>query len=449
MNQDPALAKAQQAPSFARLYARPLDAWRRLGSNPVARNSAYSIGSHASIALLQGLQFFLLARALGPHEFGTVASVVAITSSLLPFCGLGLGSVAIMNIARGKARAEESLGNGLAVTAVTAVIGVGLALIIGQASMNLPGIWLVVFLFGVSELLLSKFIDLAAGVFMGLERQLVAAFFYNLMMFARLCCAAILYVGWTQPTALAWAQLHLSAGALTAIVVLCVCIRLLGRPRADYATAKSDIGKGVFFSIVNSAASVQTDVDKIILARMVSPAMAGAYTAAFRFVTLAYMPIMAIMFSVQARIFQKTHKDGLLGVLRAVRLLISITVAYCLLIALCIYAAAPAVPWLLGEAYQPSIEILQWLCLLPLFFAIRSFASTALMGVDAQRRVSFLHTVTAVLALLLNVLLVPEHGWRGAAVAAYASQGFLIAGLLVTIVLVLGAQRKTARRRTV
>ncbi len=126
---------------------------RRLGSNRVALNSAYMIGSQFSTALLQAVQFLLLARALGSHEFGIVASVVAITSGLLPFSGLGLGNVAILSIARGQASAERSLGNGLAVTTVTAAVGVGLALLIGKFFLDEPGIWLLVLLFGVSEIL--------------------------------------------------------------------------------------------------------------------------------------------------------------------------------------------------------------------------------------------------------------------------------------------------------
>ncbi|HXE50370.1 MAG TPA: oligosaccharide flippase family protein, partial [Ramlibacter sp.] len=201
---------------LTRPYGPLLPYLRRLRSNRVALNSAYTVGSLASIALLQGLQFLLLARALGAHEFGKVASVVAITSALLPFSGLGLGNVAIMHIARGQARAEVCLGNGLAVTTITAALGVGLAVLIGTTFLHEPGTWILMLLFGVSEILLTKYIDVAAHVFFGLERHAVAAFFYNLHILVRLVCAAALYWAWTRPTALAWAQLHLAAGMLSA-----------------------------------------------------------------------------------------------------------------------------------------------------------------------------------------------------------------------------------------
>lgn len=430
---------------LTRPYTPLVSYLRGLRSNRVALNSAYMVGSQASLALLQGLQFFLLARALGSHEFGRVASVVAITSAFLPFSGLGLGNVAIMHIARGQARAERSLGNGLAVITLTGALGVALALLVGQAFLDEPGTWLLVLLFGVSEILLTKYIDFAAHVFLGMERQIITAFFYNLSMFVRVSCAALLLWGLVHPTALAWAQLHLAGNALTAGVVLYVSVRLLGRPRTEYASARNDIKKGVFFSIVISARSVQTDVDKIVLARIASPATAGVYTAAFRLVYMAITPIMAILVSLQARVFRKGHEGGLGGTLRALRRLMTIAGVYCLLLAIGIYLAAPAVPWLLGSSYELSTQVLRWLCLLPFLLIVQCVASDALSGADAQRRVSVLHALTAGMALLLNLLLVPHYDWRGAVMAAYASQGFLVAGLLVTILLLRRAERKAAR----
>ncbi|MDP3759920.1 MAG: lipopolysaccharide biosynthesis protein [Ramlibacter sp.] len=418
---------------------------RGLRSNAVALNSAYTIGSYVSMAVLQGLQFFLLARALGSHEFGIVASVVAITSAFLPFCSLGLGNVAIMHLTRGQARAEQSLGNGLAVTTITAAAGVALSLLVGWAFLNEPGVLRLVLLFALSEILLSKYVDLAAHVFLGLERQLVAAFFYNFQMFVRTGCAVMLYLGWTQQTALAWAQLHLAGGALSAVLVLCISVRRLGRPRTQLAAAIADIRKGVFFSILYSARSVHTDVDKIVLARLASASTAGTYTAAFRLVSLTCLPITAILFSLQARIFRKGHKRGLIGTVSALRQLLFIASAYCLFLGAAIYVGAPAVPLLLGESYGLTTDILRWLCLLPFFVVLQLLGSAALSGADAQPRVSLLHALTAALALLLNLLLVPGLGWRGAVIAAYGAQGFLIAGLAYTIMTRVQAERKAKR----
>lgn len=435
-----------EVPESAMLVTRPfrplLPRLRRLTSNRVALNSAYMMGSQVSTGLLQAVQFLLLARALGSHEFGIVASVVAITAALLPFSGLGLGNVAIMHIARGQAGADRSLGNGLAVTAVTGTVGVGLALLIGKFFLDEPGIWLLVLLFAVSEILLTKCIDMVAHVFLAREEHGVAACFLNLHMLVRVACAAALWWGLTQPTALAWAQLHLAAGVLTSGLVLYASMRMLGKPHTDFASAIGDIKKGVFFSIGISARNVQTDVDKIVVARMESAATAGAYTAAFRLVFMAGIPIAAVLLALRGRLFRSGHHDGIAGTLRALRGLIPIAAVYGILVAIGIYLAGPLVPWLLGRSYQLSSEILQWLCFLPLLMAVDSVCSEALSGASAQRRLSFLRAVTAGLSLLLNLIFVPLYGWRGAVFAAYGAQCFGIVALLLTIMLMLRAGRE-------
>lgn len=417
----------------------------RLRSSLVAQNSAYMMGSQVSSVVLQTVQFLLLARALGSHEFGIVASVLAITSALLPFSGLCLGNVAVIRMARGQAGAERCLGNGLAVTTVTAVIGLALALLLGSLFLAEPGVWLLVLLFGLSEFLLTKYIDISAHVFMAREQHGVAAYLLNFHLLVRLAFAAALWLGWTQPTALAWAQLHLAAGVLTAALVLYATVRLVGRPRVDAATAIGDMKAGVLIAIGTAAGNVQTDVDKVVLARMESAGTAGAYTAACRLVYMASMPVLAILLALRTRIFRKGHHGGIAGALGTVRGVIPLAGGYCMLVGVGLYLAGPAMPWVLGPSYQLSGEVLQWLCLLPLLLAARSVCSEALAGADQYGRLSLLYTATAGLSLLLNLAFVPAYGWRGAVMAAYGAQAFLVAALLVTIGLMIRAEREARR----
>lgn len=418
------------------------DILRRLRLDRSSLPHLFMITSQFLMAAVQGLQFFLIARALGSHEFGRIASVVAIASALIPFCGLGLGTVALMRISRGETPAAQALGNGLAVTSGTAVVGVAISMLIAGCVLTDPEVLTLAFFFGVSEILLTKCVDLVTQVFLGLERNFVAVFFLHLLWLTRLACAVALYAGWAAPTAVSWAHLHFGATLFTAAVALTVSTRALGRPQLHLTGAMKDTKKGIFFSIVLSAKSIHTDIDKTIVARAATATDAGAYTAAFRFMLLSGIPITAMLLSLQSRIFRTGGERGIHGSFGALRQLMGAAVVYCLVVAVAIYAGADALPWLLGESYQSSADILRWFCLYPLFFALQIIGSDALSGADAQKRVSMLHTLAAVIALVMNVLLVPRLGWSGAVIAAYTSQGFLAIGLLASIATLLPGQRK-------
>jgi len=414
---------------------------RSLASSRIGRNSLYMISSQLMLVLLQGLQFFLIARALGPHEFGRVASVVAFTSAFLPFSGLGLGNIAIMKLARRQGEPALYLGNALFVASVTGSLGVGLALLVGGNFLGDPNAYILLALFGCSEILLTKYVDIAAHVFFGLERHELAAAFYNLHMLVRLALAGCLYFLVRSPTALQWAVLHVIGGLLTCVVVVIATVRRVGRPRVRPALAWKDVRHGVFFSLTLSARSVYTDIDKAVLGRAASMAAAGAYTAAYRLVHMAYTPVIAVLVAVQARMFRDGGAGGLRGTRAFAARLCLIGIAYCLGLAILLYVAAPMVPFLLGKSYALSSEVMRSLCLLPLLLTLQGVYSEALAGADAQNIVAGVHIAAAVTSAALNLLLVPLLAWHGAVFAAYGAQ----------IVLVLGIMAATAsmRRREV
>ena len=414
---------------------------RRITSSLIAKNALYMMSSQLGLALLQGAQFFLIARALGPHEFGRVASVVAFTSALLPFSGLGLGNMAIMRLARGQGLPALYLGNAWYVASVTGTIGIGVALLVGGGFLNDPGAWLLLALFGFSEILLTKYIDIASHVFYGLERHEYAAVFYNLHMLVRVVFALGMYFLMPEPTAQQWAVLHVMAGLLTWAIVATVTIRHVGRPRLQAKLAWAEARQGVYFSVALSARSVYTDIDKAALGRFASMETAGAYTAAYRLVHMAFTPVIAVLLAVQARMFRDGAASGLRGTKALAARLCLYGTAYCAALAVLIYGAAPLVPWLLGNAYALSTEVMHALCLLPLLLMLQGVHTEALNGAGAQKVVAGLHTLAALTALGLNLVLVPLMSWRGSVIAAYGAQ--------VVLVLTLVAATASMRRREV
>lgn len=395
------------------------------------------------LALAQGLQFLLVARAVGPHEFGKVASVLAITSALLPFSGLGSANTMVMHLARGGAEERLLYGNALLAGVSTGLLLTVLASLGMAVFASDPQLWLICAVFGCSELIVTKLVDISQHVFLGLERHVIASRFLLSQSVCRLISAIAMEFFVKVPDALHWAFFHFCAGAAAACFVVLFTVSQTGRLNVDLRRLLSDIRTGVFFSLSLSARSVYTDIDKAVLAHSASLSINGAYTAAFRLVFMATTPLSAGLVAIQAKMFRAGDRSG--GGLRRTaemaRRAILFGVIYGAFVGAGLYLAAPFLPYLLGAKYRPAIEMLQMLAFLPIPLFIQSALSDALCAANFQRVRSFLQIGVAVLSFGLNTILIKMLSWQGAVMAAYCSQFVLVIMMTYMVVRLLNKEK--------
>lgn len=374
-------------------------------------------------ALVQGLQFLLVARMLGPHEFGYVAGVLAITSALLPFSGLGSANMMVMHLARGTGEAHMLYGNALTAGSIVGSTLTLLSAAICYAithDLGMTGLFLI---FGTSELVLTKLVDISQHVFYGLEKHVIASRFMLLQGGFRLAGAAVMAVTVQHPSAHDWAWAHLLWGMLPMLIVLVYTRRQTGHLSFNMGRLMSDLRTGVFFSLGLSARSVYTDVDKAVLGHVVSPSINGAYTAAFRLVFMATTPLTAGLLALQARMFRAGHDEG--GIHRTTRIAKNAIfggVAYGLVVGVALYLCAPLLPLVLGAKYEQSVVILQALAFLPIPLFVQNALSDALAAANFQRLRSLVQMTVAALSLVLNLVLTSKLSWTGAVIASYTCQ---------------------------
>jgi O-antigen/teichoic acid export membrane protein len=94
---------------------------------------------------------------------------------------------------------------------------------------------------------------------------------------------------------------------------------------------------------------------------------------------------------------------------------------------------APLLTWVAGAKYAGSVEVLRMLCFLPLLLAAQALLADTLASSGYQRLAALFEVITAIMICTLCVTLIPSMGWRGAAIASYASQGTLVLMLAVSI----------------
>src|SRR5277367_475342 len=163
----------------------------RARKSALARNSGWMFLGYGLKITVQAGYFILIARALGPGEYGAFVGTVALIALVAPFGGLGSGNLLVKNVSRNRELFGEYWGNALLVSLVSGFILLGLVL--GVAHFALPASipWLLILLVSVSDILLVKGAEIAAQGFQATDELRYTAFLTLLPYVLRMIGAII------------------------------------------------------------------------------------------------------------------------------------------------------------------------------------------------------------------------------------------------------------------
>ena len=108
---------------------------------------------------------------------------------------------------------------------------------------------------------------------------------------------------------------------------------------------------------------------------------------------------------------------------------------YGLAAGLVLTVAAPVLPLLLGDGFEGSVEVVQWLALTPLLKSLHYIAGDVLTGAGFQRLRTCLQIGVGAAAIGMAVWAIPLYSWRGAAGAAVVANVLLVVALWAAIAL--------------
>jgi O-antigen/teichoic acid export membrane protein len=400
--------------------------------NHSVRGFLHVLGGTATTTALQGLQFLILARGLGPTEFGRFAAAGSVTALLMPFSGFGFANVMVMRAARDPGLLRLYFGNALTMMMGSGSLLVLLAAAAAQLWLSAEVPLLLMLVVAVAELLATKVIDICWHAFIAREQLHVTSQIMGAQSACRLAFAAAYLWLATDATALGWAWCSLASNVLVSAAVLAWTIRAVGLPRVDGTVMRTELGAGGSFAIGISAKGFYTDADKLFLARYGGPEAVGHYTVAFRVIQIALAPIRALSFALQARMF-RAGEAGIHGSLRVtLKILGPLAIAACVLAA-GFYVTAPLLTVFAGAKYEGSVEVLRALCLLPLLLAAQALLADTLASSGYQRLAAIAEVGAAILICTLCATLIPRWGWRGAATGTYVSQSWLVLTMGISI----------------
>ena len=90
-----------------------IDLLNKIKGSHLARDAGHLAVGQTFRLVIQAAYFVLIARILGPEQYGVFVAVVALAAILSPFSGLGTGNLFVKNVRSGRRTPEICWGNRL------------------------------------------------------------------------------------------------------------------------------------------------------------------------------------------------------------------------------------------------------------------------------------------------------------------------------------------------
>ena len=412
----------------------------QLRSNPLARNTFWMFAGQACSMSLKAGYFLVIARFLGPQQYGAFVGVSALVSILAPYATVGSGNLLIKNVSRDRSLFNIYWGNALVIS-ITSGLGLMVVLLL-VANIVFPMRFPITLLamVALSDLLFARIVDVSAQAFQAVEILSRTATLTSIINAARFVGAILVVVFVQHPTAVTWSFVYLASTTIAASIGVFSIHRKFGRPSTQLSRVPGEMAEGCFFAGSQSAQNIYNDIDKTMLARLSTLEYTGIYAAAYRLIDVAFVPVRALLFAAYAGFFRH-GADGIGATRRYSRGLLYRAMAYGALVSVALFLFAPVIPMLIGHQYALTANALRWLSPLPFIKSIHYFEADTLTGSGHQGLRTSIQGFVALLNFGLNCWLIPLYSWKGAAWTSLASDSSLAILLII-------ASAYLARRET-
>jgi O-antigen/teichoic acid export membrane protein len=413
---------------------------QRLRTSTLARNAGWMLLGQGLSLFSQAIYFILLARLLGPAQYGVYAGAFALVSVVAQYSSAGSDTVLLRYVSTDRTKLGPYWGNVLMlIFGLSFVIAILLHLL-GRYILN-PASASILFPAAISVCLCTQLALAAARAFQAFEQLRITAMINLVTNVLRLIAAAVMVVMLHHATAGQWVLASMVVSLVGAVLAVAAVSYRLGPPTFQPGLLRKHAVEGLQYSFSTSTASVYNDLDKTMLSHYGMNIANGIYAMAYRVVEIGTIPIFSLRDAAMPRFFL----EGAKGIGHASALgrgLLKKAVWMGLAVAVGMFLLAPILPRIAGRDFGESVAALRWLCLIPLFRSVHQMTGSALTGAGLQRYRTASQCIAAAFNFGLNLWLIPAHGWLGAAWASLLTDG----GLGVMNWLIVAKLARSARR---
>ena len=401
----------------------------------LGRDSLWLLSSYLVRLVCQIGSFVLVARALGPSEFGLFVSLVAVSVVLGRLASMGSSDLLVREAAR-NGQVRELLGSAIAFITLISVPLLALLMALAAVLVEQPSM-LVVLGVGIAHLLPERLVGFYSALHLGTGQVWRSSVVEVSQGLIRFLAAGVLFA--CGGGLLMWTALYTLSFVVLAFFVLVALHRedLAPDLRAGLRGVPAFVREGWIFALGRLSTTAFSHLDKPMLTWLASPAIAGIYAAAHRAIEAGILPLSALLAAAYRRHFQ-AGDQGLTASKRFALRLLPLSLGTAGLAAAALWLGAPLLPTVLGADYDQVVGAVRLLAGVVILNGLFGPLADALTGAGMQAHRTAIQCIALALNLLLNFTLIPDYGMLGAIAATLVSTALM--GLLAGLVLVLAGR---------
>ena len=362
----------------------------------------------------------ILARYLGPEDYGKYAFIITFGFIFTVISDFGLNDLFVRDIAKNHKVVSKYLALGLIVKPIFSIIGI-ISLITA------------VYLMGYSqEILLSSIVYSMHIIFLTLTNSFAAIFrAYEKMGFASLISLIgafisllfIIVLVYFEGTLLQVLLLKVVAFFIGSLIGLILLLKFIAKPdfSIDFTFIKNHLVKALPFLTIGLIHALYFNVDIIMLSKMQGDIYVGWYTPAATDLFFGILIIPSTITTVIYPMFSRHYKESAVKLLHSLNFTLKILILLGVPISVGSYILAPEIIYLIfGEKYIESIPVLQIIAFAIILTFIKEPFSYGMAAVGKEKQLMWLNIVSLALNITLNLILIPIYAHLGAALTTVA-----------------------------
>lgn len=386
------------------------------------KNASWIIACRIIQSLISLVIGMILARYLGPSNYGVITYVSSVVAFTLPIMQLGLNQTLVKEFVQSPEREGKILGTSLVINVLSSIVSmIGSVAFVFLVNAGERETILVCILY--SFTLLFQATEMTQYWF---QYQLLSKY----PSIATLCAYVVvslykIFLLVTQKSVVWFALSNVLDYFLISVILMVIYFKV-GNQRLsfDWRLGREMLSRSKYYIIPSLMVMIFQHTDRIMIKLMMGEAETGIYSAAITCVGISGFVFSAVIDSMRPVILEEKGKDQARYENRVAQLYAIITfISLAQSIGMTVLAK-PLVNLLYGAEYAPTAGILCVAVWYVTFSYYGSVRNVWILAEGKQRYLFGINVIGAVANVLLNLLLIPRWGGIGAAVASLITQFF-------------------------